>query len=192
MRTPSSPAQVLAALRRPRAGRATRLVGVDGCGGSGKSVVAEWVALSLPGLVVLHMDDFYVPDAREDVGGHFDWRRLEREVLSPLRRDEVARYQVYDWAAGELGEWREVPPGGGVVVEGVTATRLELASAYDLTIWVDCPRELRLARGLARDGEGARSKWERDWMPAEDAYVAAHRPDERADLVVDGVTFLPS
>jgi uridine kinase len=82
-----------------------------------------------------------------------------------------------------------------VIVEGVYCTRDELASFYDFRIWIACPRELRLARGIARSGESIREVWERDWMVAEDLYIAAQRPQERADLVLDGsgrVTHDPS
>ena len=80
----------------------------------------------------------------------------------------------------------EVSPHGVVIVEGVYSSRRELASLYDLRIWVECPRELRLSRGLARDGETARKLWEEDWMPSEDRYLEEHRPLERADAVVSG------
>jgi len=189
------------ALARGPTGRSTFLTGVDGCGASGKSAVAAWIVWAAGGRAaggsaVVHVDDFYTRGSRgatvtdQPIGSHFDWRRLERQVLAPLARDRPARYQVYDWSRDELGEWAEVSPGGGVVVEGVTATRLELACYFDLTVWVECPREIRLTRGLLRDGESAREQWEIDWMPAEDRYVAEHRPHERAGLVVDGVTFL--
>ena len=45
------------------------------------------------------------------------------------------------------GAWVEVPPGGLVVVEGVSATRREVPVPWDVTIWVDARRERRLARG---------------------------------------------
>ena len=192
MRAFASPRDLVDALARRPVGRSTLLVGVDGCGASGKSAVASWIARELGDVPIVHVDDFYLPQGAEAVGGHFDWKRLEREVLSPLAAGRAARYQVYDWSRNELGEWRDVAPGGRVVVEGVTAMRREIAARYDLTIWVECPRELRLARGLARDGEGARAQWVEDWMAAEDRYIAEHRPGERADLVVDGATFLPS
>ena len=42
------------------------------------------------------------------------------------------------------------------------------------------------ARGIERDGGAARSRWIDEWMPAEDVYVAAMRPDAAAMLVVGG------
>jgi uridine kinase len=51
---------------------------------------------------------------------------------------------------------------------------------------VDCPRDIRLSRGLERDGQESRDMWEKVWMVSEDIYVNSHKPYERADLVVDG------
>jgi uridine kinase len=81
-----------------------------------------------------------------------------------------------------------VAPYGTIIVEGVYCTRRELAPFYDLRIWVTCPRRLRLRRGIERDGEASRERWELDWMPSEDRYVEQHHPDKMADIVVSGTT----
>jgi uridine kinase len=61
----------------------------------------------------------------------------------------------------------------------------QLRGAYAFRIWMCCPRPVRLARGLARDGDAMRRAWIEDWMPPpEDASGAAERPDLAADLVV--------
>ncbi|WP_460288787.1 hypothetical protein [Clostridium sp. CTA-7] len=73
-----------------------------------------------------------------------------------------------------------------VIIEGVYSTRKELADFYDFKIFVDCPRELRLRRGIARDGESVKDIWEKVWMVEEDKYMIEHRPSEGADLVVNG------
>ena len=112
--------------------------------------------------------------------------------MLPLRQGRPARYARYDWDHDALAEIRELRPGGVAIVEGIYSSRRELASLYDLRIWVECPRDVRLSRGLARDGEGARGRWEEDWMPAEDRYVVEHRPWELADLIVDGAAAWPA
>lgn len=43
-----------------------------------------------------------------------------------------------------------------VIVEGVYSLSTILSDLFELSLWVECPRDVRLARGLARDGEGAR------------------------------------
>jgi uridine kinase len=144
------------------------------------------------------MDDFYKPsnqrihsperDSRQEASlcEDFDWRRLHEQVLQPLCQNQEAYYQVYDWDRDAMGEWRTVSPGGITIVEGVSSGRKELSASFGFLIWVDCDRELRLARGLQRDGENARSRWVDEWMPAEDRYAALQKTAERANLRIDG------
>lgn len=73
-----------------------------------------------------------------------------------------------------------------VVVEGVYSFSAALSGFFDFSIWVECPRDIRLARGLARDGEAARSSWEHDWMPGEEQYIERENPRDRVALVCDG------
>lgn len=148
------------------------IVGIDGCGGAGKSRLATEVRVALASrgrdISVVPMDDFYLPSALRNgtlalgaVGSAFDLQRLRDEVLAPLRAGQPARYQRYDWPSDALAECRDVP-NGIVIVEGVYSTRVELEQFYDLTVWVECPRPIRLARGIERDGEAARRKWEEE------------------------------
>jgi cytidylate kinase len=63
--------------------------------------------------------------------------------------------------------------------------------AYDLRVWIEAPYEIRLARGVARDGKEARRTWTDVWMPSEDAYVERDDPVSAADVVLDGGGELP-
>jgi uridine kinase len=80
--------------------------------------------------------------------------------------------------------------GEGRLLNGPAAllgsTRPELHDYYDLTIWVDTPVDVRLRRGVERDGEQARAKWLEEWIPEEDRYVAAYRLADKVDIVVSG------
>ncbi|MGZ4454286.1 MAG: hypothetical protein ACXVWX_15310, partial [Nocardioides sp.] len=69
--------------------------------------------------------------------------------------------------------------------EGVGAAALPVDPWAVLRVWVEVPEELRLARGVARDGEALRHEWLR-WAALEQAHFAADGTRERADLVVDG------
>lgn len=163
------------------------LVGIDGPGGSGKSTLARELAERL-GAVIVEADDFYRPSGERTrdptVGGEYDWRRLEAEVLVPVSHGRSARYERYDWASDRLVEWREVPP-AAVIVEGVYVLRKELIGYYCYRVWVEARPEVRLRRGLERDGDQARDRWA-EWMRSETAYVAAHRPEQQADRRVVG------
>ncbi|TYR81292.1 uridine kinase [Priestia megaterium] len=166
------------------------LIGIDGCGGSGKSTLAKEIANVSDGVFV-HIDDFYHPSSeqekhRKEIGGMFDWRRLRDQVCMPLANKQTAHYQRYDWPSDSLKEWHEIQPKGTIVIEGISATRDELTSFYDVLIFVDTPYDVRLRRGIERDGEEMRSMWVDVWMPAEELYMKAQAPMARANFVVDG------
>jgi uridine kinase len=169
----------------------TLVIGIDGHGAAGKSMFSDSVRQLSQRVTVVHMDDFYKPSSlreRSDssIGAAFDWERLVTQVLNKLMGNQSARYQRYDWETDSLAEWHTVPAGEIVLIEGIYSTRKELRQFYDLLIWIECPHEIRLARGIERDGEKAREAWVNDWMPAEDRYVQNHRPDHHAHLLLDG------
>ena len=171
--------------------RLTLLVGVDGTAGSGKTTFTRALVALDPGLDVIQMDDFGLPGASlEDaapadrVAAGLDWRRLRSSVLLPLSRDQPARYQRYDPATDAMAEWRMVPVGGILIIEGRYACVKALTTFYDFRIWVDSPRQLRDDR-LAGSGEDGA------WRAAEEAYVATQDPAAAAHLRVDGSGTVP-
>ena len=162
----------------PSAG-ATLVVGIDGCGGAGKSTFAARLAEEVGGVDIVHTDDFASWDNTLNW-----WPRLLEQVLEPLARGEVARYQKFDWELNQLSDWREVRQ-PVVIVEGVSACRVEFRPFLGLKVFIDCPRDERLRRGLLRDGPGAEPQWLR-WMSDEDRYMQVHHPDEVAEFIVNG------
>lgn len=151
------------------------LVGIGGHGGAGKSTLASL----LDGAQVVPTDAFWDGDG-------FDLGRLAHEVVQPLLRGDTARYTAWSWSRQAPGGERVVVPEGLIVVEGVCALHRTLRDAYDVRVWVDAPYEVRLARGVERDGEGARSTWVERWIPAEERYVEQDDPVACAHMVVDG------
>jgi uridine kinase len=175
--------------------RQSRLVGIDGRGGSGKSTIGRALSALTDSSVVIEFDDFYRPSAQRgrlseegggEIGGNFDWRRVRDQVLAPLAADQPARYQRYDWGGDRLAEWHEVQPGRVVIVEGNYTTRSELRHFYDFTIWVEAPHDVRLRRGIERGGHDQLARWLEEWIPEEERYIAAEEPEARVDLVLDG------
>jgi uridine kinase len=157
----------------------TRWVGVDGFGASGKTTLAEAIAAELPDSVVVHIDDF----ARPDLTG-WERNRFVDQVLEPLRDGRPAHYQRWDFDRNVGAEWLDVPVGVPVVVEGVSSTDVRLGIPWDVTLWVEVAYEVRLARALERDGPERMDRWLTDWMPSEQAYTAAQRPQKRVDAIV--------
>ncbi|MGE6540978.1 uridine kinase family protein [Bacillus luti] len=187
--------EILARMQEKSIKQSLLIIGIDGCGGSGKSTLANKIKSKFSTVTIVHMDDFYLPSAQivnehptnKLIGADFDWKRLLQEVLDPISNGVEGCYKRYDWETDSLVESHIVPANGIVIIEGVYATRQELAEKYDLKIWVNCPRGMRLKRGIARDGEEARDMWENNWMIAEDMYVESHKPHKFADFIIDGI-----
>jgi uridine kinase len=165
----------------PRLGR-TRLVCIDGPAGSGKTTFAARLAAALGGdVAVVHMDDVY---AGWTLDGAHD--RLADAVLWPLAEGRPGVYHRYDWLAGRFDAApTPVPVPDVLVVEGCGSCPRTADAWTTLRIWVEAPAPLRLARGLARDGEQEADHWRR-WQREEAAHFAAEDTRARADLRVDG------
>jgi uridine kinase len=157
--------------------RGFTFVGIGGCGGAGKSTLAA----SVPDATVVSTDEFW-----DGNGNGFDLARLRAEVFDPLLAGREAAFASWDWAAKRPRGGRTVVPAGTIVIEGVCALHRMFRDDYDVRIWVEAPYEVRLERGVARDGEAARATWVERWMPMEDRYVERDDPVACADLVVDG------
>lgn len=170
-------------MRRDAAAAGGRILGIDGPSGSGKSSLAVRLA-ARSGAPVVPIDDFV---SWTDLTGW--WPRFERQVLTPLLSGRDVRYRVRDWVNDEFGTsldgWKTITWSPLVILEGVTCTRLAAAERLTYRIWVEAPRDLRLRRGLARDGETHRRLW-LDWMAAERQFFADDGTRARADLHVDG------
>ncbi|MEV0715666.1 hypothetical protein [Asanoa sp. NPDC050611] len=171
--------------RRARLGQ-TRLVGVDGPSGAGKTVFADRLATAVSGVgdmavPVVHTDDFL--DGWEDQFSY--WERLDELVLGPLRAGRPGRHRHYDWGRGRfVGPWVAVPAAPVVILEGFGAARA--GPELTFTVFVDAPPRLRLARSLRRDGVATRPELLR-WRRRENRHFAAERTADHADVVVSGL-----
>ena len=183
------------AFARPPTLGGGRLVCVDGPAGSGKTTLAAAVArLVADGVAgsagrgsvrVVHLDDMYD-----------GWTGLPRltaqldDLLHPLSRGEPGSYRRYDWVAEQFAERVTVAPVELLILEGVGAGSRAHAPLATVLTWVWAPAELRLSRGLQRDGRQAEPHW-RQWMRDEATHHARERTRARADVLVDGTGIRP-
>lgn len=166
--------------KQPPSPMTTRVIAIDGAGGAGKSSLADRLADELGGAPIVHTDDFASWDNPLNW-----WPRLLDEVLEPLARNEATRYRRSNWERMEQETWGEVEPSEFVILEGVSASREAFRPFLTYSVWVETPPEVRLRRGLERDGAEARAQWEA-WMAEEDDYVSRERPHGYVDLILPG------
>jgi uridine kinase len=129
----------------------------------------------------VHIDDLLEGwDGIDEVG-----RSAQRLLVEPWSRGEAGGYRRYDWHRAAFAEHHDVPPPDVAILEGVGSGHAGFADLVTLLVWVEAPEELRLARGLERDGAELMPHWRR-WIVAERRLHAREGTRERADVVVDG------
>ena len=155
-----------------------RLVCVDGPAGSGKTTLAAAIADVVPEAHVVHCDELLQ-----------GWRglpglgRTVEAFLEPLAHGGGSRWTRWDWAADDWAESHPVEAGGLLVLEGTGSWSPAIAPLVGVLAWVEAESELRLRRGMTRDGEHMRPQWEQ-WRIDEDLLFARLGTRAHADLVV--------
>ncbi|MBV9602900.1 MAG: hypothetical protein JOZ87_39450 [Chloroflexi bacterium] len=147
---------------------------IDGRSSSGKTTVAAHIAELIPRTAVVHTDDIAWWHSR------FGWADLARHVLETVRSGAALAYRPPAWIERGREGAILVPPGIGLLLfEGVGASREELADLLDARLWVQTARATIDRRNAGRGADNG-------WLAEELPWVAARRPWEHADLIVDG------
>ncbi len=161
------------------------LIGIDGCGGAGKSTLAKELAAELGNSQVVHVDNFYKPkEDRVEVSEatlvhiNFEFDRLKKQVLEPLEHGEVAKYKTAS------GKEVEVKSTGYVIVEGLGTLGTELKSHFNHKVWIEASEAVRRQRGIGRDGEDWANTWDNEYLPQDARYVREQAPHQEADIVI--------
>lgn len=164
----------------PGLGGTTRLVCIDGPAGSGKTTLAAKLAALLPSQVI-HMDDLYEGWTGIDAG----IARLHDWVLRPIAAGNAGRYRRYDWHTESYAERHSVPIADFLVVEGCGSAGPGVDAYAPLIIWVEADDDVRLARGLRRDGDQMAAHW-LHFMADERAMYERDLTRERSHVWLDG------
>lgn len=201
--------QIAAAIKQVsgRHGRSV-IVAIDGRSGAGKSTLTDLVQ-PLTSASVIHLDDFYtiaVPEhhwlehsVQERLQAVFDWERLSRDALVPLRAGQSARWHAFDFAsgltaAGTYGlrsEATEIGPAPVILLEGSYSASPPLADLIDLAVLVQAAAAERRRRLEQRDGAAFQEGWHAIWGEVEDHYFSQVRPPGSFDLVVTNEQAFP-
>lgn len=179
-----SPPDVAAAVlelaaARPAACGDVRVLAVDGPAGSGKTTLAAALA-ERTGAQVVHMDDLM-----EGWAGLSGTGDQLASILEPLAEDRPGSYRHFNWFLDRFDREVHVPTAPWLVLEGVGSGNPRVADLVTVLVWVEVADDLRLARGMERDGWAMEQHW-RQFMVDESTLFAAHRTRDRADVVVDG------
>src|SRR3954447_13213090 len=149
----------MALAAEPRRG-STVVVAIDGPSGSGKTTLAKGVADALAAsdsVEVVHMDLLFPGwDGLAQAPG-----LLARQVLEPIAEGDPAAYRVWSWAHDEWRGSRSVASSRFLLVEGCGCSVEPAGSYAAVRVFVEAERDVRMRRGIARDGEAYRPNWQR-------------------------------
>ena len=193
----------LAAIKLPHPLR----VGIDGVSASGKTVLADELAVVLQKMnrevIRIGIDGFHnPPEIRHrrgpmSVEGYvedsFDCSAVRKCVLEPLGPDGSLSYQpeIYDHAKETSKPPNSISasPDAILLFEGVMLFREEFASFFDYRILVDTAFEVALERAKVRDLKHFGNmgtlleKYTLRFIPGQKSYLAKCRPAEQANAI---------
>lgn len=67
----------------------------------------------------------------------------------------------------------------------MTSSRAAIADKLSMSFWVEAPHDVRMARGIARDGEAMRPFWQ-NWTQLEDEFFVRDDARGRATYLIAG------
>ncbi len=149
------------------------LIAMTGGSGSGKSTVAEALleACATPGIVIFHEDGYYwpmshygpaeTPEQSQAIIAKVNYddpiskeTSLMARQLADLKAGQTIEQPIYDYDLHDRksDETLTIASAPIIVLEGIHALSIpELKPLIDLSIYVDTPDDLRLARRIRRD-----------------------------------------
>lgn len=163
-------------------GKTMPIVLIDGRSNSGKSTLAQQVqniifkdGESAPR--VIHMDDLYPGWDGLQAGADY----LQRFILNPLSKNEIAHWQEFNWSKNERDVWREFAGGTPLIIEGCGSLNQQSAPMADVKIWLEVDETTRHQRWLER--EGSNQHWA-EWAAQELDFYAREKSAQLADKFI--------
>lgn len=154
------------------------IIAIDGMAASGKSTLAQALMRALDRAHLVHMDDFFLPEAirthvRDRLLANADVERFDAEVLAPLCAGQGVRYRPFVChPRPRLLDPVAIPADVRIViVEGAYCLHPLLAARYDLRILMTIGASTQRARILARNGEAMLARFENEWIPLENRHI---------------------
>lgn len=170
------------------------LIGVAGGSGSGKTFVANKIALRFDAQII-STDNYYKPLAKEFEHSNMDIPEavdldLLREHLIELKAGRSIQKPIYDFKTHLRIGKEEITPSKAIIIEGIFALNEIFSEILDFKVFVDCPEKMRFKRRLerdirerGRDEKGITKRWREEVEPSYKKFIEPQKAD--ADIIID-------
>ncbi|WP_298609223.1 uridine kinase [uncultured Thiothrix sp.] len=177
-------------------------IGICGGSGSGKSELARALVAALPEdqSVLVELDSYYhaAINFPTKIKGNYDHPlsldepRLVEDLLK-LKAGEMIHKPCYDFTVHNRARFSErVYPTPFIIIDGILLFALQqVAKLVDLSVFVDTPADIRLARRLLRDVrergrtlDDVLAQYLNTVRPMHEQYVEIHKT--KTDILVSG------
>lgn len=186
------------------------IVAIDGLSGAGKTTLTKEIKRELNNqnveVSIFHIDDHIVESSERYKTGYEEWYEyyylqwdielLKKRLFEKLHNDfNNIRLPFYNNSADRnVMKQISVESDCIVLIEGIFLQRKEWKEFFDLTIFIECPSELRYDRALNRDlyigdYQERLAKYKRRYWPGEDHYLTTENPVVNADIVFNPNNF---
>ncbi len=158
--------------------RKSKVIGIEGMCGSGKSTLGEILHTVYPESNLFHADDYFLqPHQRTaerlaEVGGNLDRERMKEEIMDHLHDVKGITYRRFDCSKQTLQEAIHVPYKPMIIIEGAYCQHPYFGEVYDTKFFLEISRVEQKNRIIARNGKKMWKRFEEEWIPKELAYFA--------------------
>ena len=161
--------------------RERSIICIDGPAGSGKTALANALALEIGDCAIAHMDDFYEGWLNPFSPSLFE--RVLNNALLPHVEGRALCYPPWDWNAEGWGSEQNFGTQAVLILEGVGACAAPLRRIAQLSVFIADSPEHSLERAISRDGEHLRPQL-LQWLDSQTRHFAEDQTAQNCELVI--------
>ncbi len=165
------------------------IVAIEGGSASGKTTLSKLLE-SIYDCNIFHMDDFFLRKEQRtkeryaEIGGNIDYERFMDEVLSPLKNGEVINYRRLNCSTMEIESPTIFDEKKLTIIEGAYSMHPQLASNYDISLFLEIDEKLQKARIEKRNSPDMAKRFFEEWIPLEKEYFSKLGIKEKCTLTI--------
>ena len=167
------------------------VVAIDGRSASGKSTLADGLAVDFDGMVI-RMDHFFLPmELRGEKRVNVHYERFLEEVYPFIKQQMPFSYRVFDCSRMDYHGIIEIIFRPLIIIEGVYSQLPYWDDIIDLRVFCDIDAETQKERIINRNGLEQYKMFRDKWIPLEEAYFKEYDIKENCDVIIGEIAISP-